>query len=70
MTFPNERMNERVRAALVAHFLALPMKDRCLRFGRSLAPEVIAAYVDRIDFGHDAVFGVHAMNTLRGSREI
>jgi len=38
MTFPIERMNEGVRAALVAHFHALPMKDRFLRFGRSLAP--------------------------------
>lgn len=54
-----QRLNEGVRATLMAHFLALPLKDRCLRFGASLAPRVIAAYVDRIDFDHDAVFGVH-----------
>jgi len=51
-------VGEDERAALVVHFLALPMRDRCLRFGMSLAPTVIAAYVDRIDFTRDAVFGV------------
>jgi GNAT superfamily N-acetyltransferase len=54
-----QRLSDGVRATLVAHFLALPMKDRCLRFGASLAPRVIAAYVDGIDFDRDAVFGVH-----------
>jgi len=44
---------------LVAHFLSLPMKDRCLRFGMPLAPPAIAAYIEGIDFGRDAVFGVH-----------
>src|SRR5215470_6413194 len=53
-----QRLNENVRPALVAHFLALPMKDRYLRFGTSLAPGAITAYVDRIDFERDAVFGV------------
>ena len=59
MTVAVQRLNEGVRATLVAHFLALPMKNRCLRFATSLAPRVIAAYVDGIDFGRDAVFGVH-----------
>jgi GNAT superfamily N-acetyltransferase len=59
MTVAVQRLNEGVRAALVAHFLALPMKNRCLRFATLLAPRVIAAYVDGIDFGRDAVFGVH-----------
>jgi GNAT superfamily N-acetyltransferase len=58
MSFAVERLNEGIRATLVAHFLALPMKDRCLRFGGSLAPAVIAAYVDGIDFVRGAVFGV------------
>ena len=53
-----QRLNESVRATLAAHFLALPMKDRYLRFGR-VAPGLIAAYVDGIDFDRDAVFGVH-----------
>jgi GNAT superfamily N-acetyltransferase len=59
MSFAIQRLNEGIRATLVAHFLALPMKDRCLRFGASLAPAVIAAYVDGIDFVRGAVFGVH-----------
>ena len=59
MTAAIQRLNESLRGTLVAHFLALPMKDRCLRFGAALAPGVIAAYVDGIDFDHDAVFGVH-----------
>jgi len=58
MTVAIQRLNESIRATLVAHFLALPMKDRSLRFGASLPPKVIAAYVDGIDFDHDAVFGV------------
>ena len=54
-----QRLNERVRATLTAHFMALPMRDRCLRFGTSLAPTAIASYVDRIDFDRDAVLGIH-----------
>jgi GNAT superfamily N-acetyltransferase len=53
-----QRLNERERAALLIHFLALPMKDRSMRFGTGLAPVALAAYVDRIDFGQGAVFGV------------
>lgn len=61
MSFAVQRLGERegARAALVAHFLALPARDRNLRFGVSLAPTVIASYADRIDFLRDAVFGVH-----------
>jgi GNAT superfamily N-acetyltransferase len=59
MTFAIQRLDARSRAALVAHFLALPAADRRLRFGASLAPERIAAYVDEIDFERDAVFAAH-----------
>ncbi len=59
MTFAVRRVNEDKRAALLAHFLALPQRDRSLRFGMSLATTVIVAYVDRIDFVRDAVFGIH-----------
>jgi GNAT superfamily N-acetyltransferase len=59
MTIAIQRLNENVRATLTAHFLALPMRDRCLRFGTSLAADAIAAYVDRINFVRDAVFGIH-----------
>ena len=58
MTVAVHRLDEGMRAGLMAHFLALPARDLCLRFGRALAPGVIAAYVDKIDFDHDAVFGV------------
>jgi GNAT superfamily N-acetyltransferase len=53
-----ERLSDDTRASLVAHFLALPLKDRSLRFGMTLAPTLIAAYVDGIDFERDLVFGV------------
>jgi hypothetical protein len=58
MNFDIQRLSEDKRAALVAHFLALPLKDRTLRFGTALATTLIAAYVDDIDFGYDGVFGV------------
>ena len=54
-----QRLNDNARAALLTHFLALSGEDRRLRFGTPLAPESIAAYVARIDFDHDAVFGIH-----------
>ena len=54
-----QRLDEGKRAALVAHFLALPMADRHLRFGTPFGATAIASYVDRINFAHDAVFGVH-----------
>jgi GNAT superfamily N-acetyltransferase len=57
--FSFQRLNGDRRAAMVAHFLALPPKDRSLRFGMALAPSVIAAYADRIDFDRDVVFGAH-----------
>lgn len=59
MTFPVQRLAEGQRAAIVAHFLALPVIDRALRFGTPLSPALISAYVIGIDFNRDAVFGVH-----------
>jgi RimJ/RimL family protein N-acetyltransferase len=58
MTGAVQRLNEGARAMLAAHFLALPVEDRRLRFGASLSAESIAGYVDRIDFDRDAVFGI------------
>ncbi len=54
-----QRLSEGNRPMLVAHFLALSMRDRYLRFGTPFGAAAIASYVDRIDFDHDAVFGVH-----------
>jgi GNAT superfamily N-acetyltransferase len=59
MTVAVQRLNEEARAAVLAHLLALSPQDRSMRFGASLASDFIAAYVDRIDFDHDAVFGIH-----------
>ena len=47
------------RAALEPHFLALDRTDRRLRFGAALKDDAVRAYVSRIDFEHDAAFGVH-----------
>ncbi|MEO8716620.1 MAG: GNAT family N-acetyltransferase [Burkholderiales bacterium] len=44
--------------ALERHFLTLDAEDRRLRFGLALGDSALRAYVARIDFGRDAVFGV------------
>ena len=46
------------RGALERHFLALGAEDRRLRFGIGIGDGALRAYVQRIDFGRDAVFGV------------
>jgi GNAT superfamily N-acetyltransferase len=54
-----QRLNEASRPQLERHFLALEPEDVRLRFGVVIAPAAIVAYVARIDFEVDAVFGVH-----------
>jgi GNAT superfamily N-acetyltransferase len=46
------------RPALYEHFLSLATVDRRLRFGAALSDSTVRDYVARIDFGHDALFGV------------
>ena len=46
------------RPALVPHFLALGGEDRRLRFGAPFNDSAVRAYVERIDFERDAMFGV------------
>lgn len=46
------------RAKFSSHLRALGAEDRRLRFGIALADQTIDAYVARIDFGRDVVFGV------------
>jgi len=53
-----ERLSEKARASLIAHFLELPARDRYLRFASTVTPQIIARYVDGIDFSRDAVFAV------------
>jgi GNAT superfamily N-acetyltransferase len=58
--FTIERLNASARAFVASHFLALPPGDRYLRFGTAASAPRVAAYVDRIDFGRDAVLAVRA----------
>jgi GNAT superfamily N-acetyltransferase len=46
------------KPALEAHFLSLDKEDRRLRFGVPIADAAVRAYVARVDFEHDAAFGV------------
>jgi GNAT superfamily N-acetyltransferase len=46
------------RQALIEHFCALGAEDRRLRFGNMISDQGVAAYVAKIDFDRDAVFGI------------
>lgn len=50
---------ERDRKRMLRHFLALDRDDRLLRFGSMLGDEQVTAYVGKIDFARDIVFGVY-----------
>ncbi len=56
---PVQRLTGRARDAYAAHLLALPPDDVRMRFGAPMTPEGIAAYVARIDFDCDEIFGVY-----------
>ena len=58
MDVPIRELGRLDRPALEPHFLALGTEDRRLRFGVPLNDDAVRAYVARIDFEHDAVFGV------------
>jgi len=58
MTIPIRELSRAERPSLHEHFLALRQNDRRLRFGTPLSDHSVREYVARIDFGHDAVFGV------------
>ena len=51
-------LGKRDRRRMLKHFLALDEGDRLLRFGTVLPDEQIHAYVNKIDFSRDIVFGV------------
>jgi RimJ/RimL family protein N-acetyltransferase len=53
-----KELGERDRKRMLRHFLALDASDRLLRFGSMLKDEQVQAYVARIDFTRDIVFGV------------
>src|SRR3989441_9992763 len=58
MTIPIRELSRAERPSLHEHFLALGSHDRRLRFGTPLSDHSVREYIERIDFGHDAVFGV------------
>ena len=53
-----KELSERDRRRILRHFLALDPNDRLLRFGSMIPDEAIAAYVGKLDFKRDIVFGV------------
>jgi len=55
---PVRELSRPDRAALEPHFLTLGPEDRRLRFGVPLNDDALRAYVARIDFERDVVFGV------------
>jgi RimJ/RimL family protein N-acetyltransferase len=54
-----KQLRERDRKRVLKHFLALDQNDRLLRFGTVLPDPQVAAYVAKIDFARDSVYGVH-----------
>lgn len=54
-----KQLQERDRRRMGKHFQALDASDRLLRFGTVLPDEQLQAYVDRIDFSRDTVYGVY-----------
>jgi RimJ/RimL family protein N-acetyltransferase len=55
-----KELHERDRGRMLKHFLGLEKSDRLLRFGTFLPDAQITAYVNRIDFKRDVVFGVYS----------
>lgn len=58
-TLPVQRLRGNAREAYLAHLLALAGDDVRLRFGSPLPRAAIEAYVVRIDFEVDTIFGVY-----------
>ncbi|HUQ76896.1 MAG TPA: GNAT family N-acetyltransferase [Burkholderiales bacterium] len=58
MEIPIRELWPAERPALYEHFLSLAGADRRLRFGAPLSDFSVREYVARIDFEHDALFGV------------
>ena len=52
-------LRERDRRRVLRHFMALDRDDRLLRFGSVLPDEQVEAYVAKLDFSNDILFGVY-----------
>ena len=59
LTILVKELHERDRRRMLRHFLALDDNDRLLRFGTVLPDEQVEAYVNKIDFHRDTVYGVY-----------
>ncbi len=55
---PIRSLSPRHRDRIATHLLALPERDRYLRFGYAAGDAQIQRYVDGLDFDRDEVFGV------------
>lgn len=55
---PIRSLAPRHRKRILAHLLALPERDRYLRFGYPASNEQVARYVENLDFDRDEVFGI------------
>ena len=64
MPIPVQRLGGSARAAYLEHLVALDAEDRRLRFGTPQSDAAIAAYVERIDFDSDSLFGVYGDELL------
>ena len=64
MQIPVRELSMADRAGLERHFLALGPEDRRLRFGAAIGDATVRAYVKRIAFDRDTVFGVGDDNLL------
>jgi len=58
MNIPIRELARADRPALLQHFRSLAKEDRRLRFGTPPSDYALRDYVARIDFDHDALFGV------------
>lgn len=57
--FPIRALSSCHSSSIFEHLKSLSSRDRFFRFGFLAADDQVSAYVDRLDFGHDEVFGVH-----------
>lgn len=68
---PVQRLSASSADAFRGHLQALGPDDVRLRFGAPLGPDAIAAYVERIDFDNDVIFGVFGDElTLEGAAHL
>lgn len=55
---PVRTLKPRHRSRVLAHLLALPPRDRYLRFGYLASDEQVKTYAEHLDFKRDEVFGI------------